>query len=253
MAESRPAGQRIVASIEARMGSSRLPGKALMDVGGKPALERLVHRLKGCTGLDAMVVATSTASGDDAIAAWAQSAGIPVFRGSEDDVLQRVADAHAMMQSDVIVEITGDCPLIDPGLVDLAIETFLFNACDVVSTAHSGTYPSGTDVQVFRAADLAEVARTIDDPAVREHVSLHFYETPDRYRVIHMLAPPDYCLKGMRLDLDYPEDLELIRAIHAELEPQAGARFAIPAIVNLLRQRPDLFAINAHCEQMAAR
>lgn len=244
---------RTVASIEARMGSSRLPGKVLMDIGGRPALAMMIDRLRGCAMLDDIIVATSTAPGDDAIADWATGAGVRVWRGSEDDVLQRVADTHVAVGSEVIVELTGDCPLIDPQLVDLAVESFHANACDVVSTAHSGTYPSGTDVQVFRAADLAEVAATISDPAVREHVSLHFYENPARYRVIHLIALPRYRREGLRLDLDYPEDLETIRQIHAALGAIHREAYGIPEVLALLDERPDIAAINAHCENKAAR
>lgn len=243
---------RVVASIEARMGSSRLPGKVLMDIGGKPAIERLVHRLRGCAELDDIVVATTTSPKDDAIVAWAEAMGVAVHRGSEDDVLQRVVDAHAKMDSELVVEITGDCPMIDPGVVDLAVATWRNNDCDVVSNAHKPGFPQGTDVQVFRADALAHVAATIHDPAVREHVSLHFYEAPE-YRIIYLMAPPRYTMPEVRMQLDYPEDLELIRAVYAELEPRFGARFDAVAVVELLKERPDLVAINAHCEEKSAR
>lgn len=235
------------------MGSSRLPGKVLADIGGRPVLARMVERVRRSSQIHDLVIATSTAPQDDAIAEWAEGVGIPVFRGSEDDVLQRVSDAHAQMGSEVIVELTGDCPLIDPALIDLAVETFFANSCDVVSSAHSGTYPSGTDVQVFRASDLMEVAATIADPAVREHVSLHFYETPERYRVIHLVAPVSSRLPGTRLDLDYPEDLEFIRAVFAELEKEYGPGFGIEQVVSLLARSSDIAAINAHCQNKSAR
>lgn len=243
---------RVVASIEARMGSSRLPGKVLMDIGGKPALQRLVDRLRGCTRIDDIVVATSTGAGDDVIEQWARGAGVAVHRGSEDDVLQRVADAHKAMRSDLVVEITGDCPLIDAGIVDLAVDTWLANDCDVVTSAHKPAFPQGTDVQVFRAEALAHVAETVFDPAVREHVSLHFYESPD-YRVFYLMAPPRYAMPDMRLQLDYPEDLELIRAVYAELEPRLGPTFDTADIIALLNERPDLRRVNAHCEEKAPR
>jgi len=235
------------------MGSSRLPGKVLADIGGHAALDLMIQRIRLSDQIDDIVVATSTAPQDDAIAAWARDAGVHVHRGSEDDVLQRVSDAHAAMRSDVIVELTGDCPLIDPGIIDLAVETFLANRCDVVSSAHSGTYPSGTDVQVFRASDLAEIAATVTDPAVREHVSLHFYESPERYAVIYLVAPRGSRMPGTRLDLDYPEDLVFIRAILAELEPRFGLDFGTADIAELLVREPRLAEINAHCVNKAAR
>src|SRR3954468_22741224 len=108
---------KVVASVEARMGSSRLPGKVLMDIGGVPSLTRLFRRLRNCRGVDDVVLATSTAPGDDALEAWAGDAGVDVFRGSEDDVLSRVVGAQRMMKSDVVVEVTGDCPLLDSEVV----------------------------------------------------------------------------------------------------------------------------------------
>lgn len=245
--------ERIVASIEARMGSSRLPGKVLMDIGGKPALARLVDRLRACTLLDDVVVATSTFPGDDAIAEWANNYGVAVHRGSEEDVLQRVVDAQRAMKSTITVEVTGDCPLLDPELIDLGIETFFANECDVACNVKIESFPQGADVQVFRTNALAEVAATIDDLAVREHVSLYFYENPDRYRTVHMLATADRRAPHVRLQLDYAEDLEFIRSVYAQLEPDLGPLFTVPAILDLLRREPGIAAINAHCEEKALR
>ncbi|MCA0207452.1 MAG: glycosyltransferase family protein [Proteobacteria bacterium] len=244
---------KVVASIEARMGSSRLPGKVLMDVGGKPALARLVERLRQCRRIDDIVLATSTGAGDDVLEQWGHSYGLAVHRGSEADVLQRVVDSHLAMQSDIIVEITGDCPLIDPEVVDLAVETFLANDCDVVSNAHVPSYPQGTDVQVFRAKDLQKVAETIDDPAVREHVSLYFYENPSLYRVVYMVAPRSLQAPDVRMQLDYPEDLEFIRRVYARLEPDHGGVFTTGEIMDLLVREPELAKINAHCIEKTAR
>lgn len=244
---------KIVASIEARMGSSRLPGKVLMDIHGKPALARLVDRLRQCRRIDDIVVATSTGKGDDLIEAWAKSYDVPVYRGSEDDVLQRVVDAHRYMGSDIVVEITGDCPLLDPETVDLAIETFLANDCDVAANVRIPSYPQGTDVQVFRTKDLEKVAATIDDLAVREHVSLYFYENSSLYRIVHMLAPRSGQAPDLRLQLDYSEDLEFIRRVYEQLEPAHGPFFGTGAILKLVAQDPALAAINAHCVEKAAR
>ena len=244
---------RVIASIEARMGSSRLPGKVLMDIGGRRSLDRLVERLRACRRLDGIVLATSTAPGDDVLDEWGRSAGLPVFRGSEDDVLQRVVDAQQSMGSDVVVEVTGDCPLLDPDVIDLGIETFFANDCDVVTNARVPSYPQGADVQVFRTKDLAHVAATIDDPAVREHVSLYFYENPSLYRVIHLIAPRAYHAPDLRTQLDYPEDLAFIRAVYERLEPRFGGTFGVPQILELIRAEPALGEINAHCEEKQVR
>jgi spore coat polysaccharide biosynthesis protein SpsF len=244
---------RVVASIEARMGSSRLPGKVLADIHGQPALSRLLARLRMCDVLDDIVLATSTASEDDALAAWARENGVAVHRGSELDVLERVVGAHRALDSDVIVEVTGDCPLLDPEVITLGVETFLANDCDVVTNARVPSYPAGADVQVFRRADLEHVADTISDPAVREHVSLYFYENPEQYRIIHLIAPPSWRAPNQRLQLDYEEDLQFIRAVYARLEPRYGHAFTVPRILELLASDPELRAINAHCTEKAVR
>ena len=244
---------RVVASIEARMGSSRLPGKVLADIGGSSALDRLVDRLRGCSRVNDIVLATSTDTRDDVLERWAQNSGVAVYRGSEDDVLQRVVDAHHFMNSDIIVQITGDCPLLDPEIIDLGIETFLSNDCDVVTNARVPSYPQGADVQVFRFEDLVHVAATIEDPAVREHVSLYFYEHPEIYRVIHLIAPCGSKNPDLRLQLDYAEDLVFIRAMYERLEPVYGARFGVLRILELLRTEPNLAKINAHCLEKPVR
>jgi spore coat polysaccharide biosynthesis protein SpsF len=123
----------------------------------------------------------------------------------------------------------------------------------VVTNCRQASYPEGADVQVFSFADLADVATRIDDAAVREHVSLYFYENPDLYRVIHLAAPESVAMPGQRLQLDYAEDLALIRAVYGELEPKFGTSFTLRDIVALLRRRPDFAALNASCEERAVR
>jgi spore coat polysaccharide biosynthesis protein SpsF len=244
---------RVVASIEARMGSSRLPGKALADIGGVPALGRVVRRLRRCRRLDGIVLATSTSRSDDVLEQWARANEVALFRGSEDDVLARVVGAQRAANSDLVVEITGDCPLLDPGLIDLGVETFFANDCDVVTNGRVPSYPQGADVQVYRLSDLAEVADTIEDSAVREHVSLYFYEHPEKYRIIHLIAPFDCRDPDRRLQLDYPEDLEFIRAVYARLEPRHGDAFGVREILALLEAEPALRALNEHCMEKPVR
>jgi len=245
---------RVVASIEARMGSSRLPGKVLADIGGQPTLLRLVRRLQKCKSLDAIVVATSRSAGDDGLAAWCEQNEIACYRGSEDDVLNRVVEAHKFMQSDLIVEITGDCPLTDPAIVDLGVETFLSHDVDVVSNCgRTLTWPMGQYVQVFPLALLEEIDRTIDDAAVHEHVSLYFYEHPEKFRLIELLAPERWREPSWRLQLDYPEDLVFQQAVYAALEPVFGPYFGTEEIVSYLRAHPEVVLLNQHCEEKSAR
>jgi spore coat polysaccharide biosynthesis protein SpsF len=244
---------RVVASIEARMGSSRLPGKMLMDVNGKAALARVVDRLRHATAIDDIVLATTVNTADDVLATWANAYGIAVHRGSEGDVLQRVVESHRLMESEIVVEVTGDCTLLDPEIIDLGVATFRANACDVVANVVKPSFPQGVDVQVFPLALLEAVECTVHDPAVREHVSLHFYENAELYRVLHLMAPPRYRAPEHRFQLDYPEDLAFIREVYRRLEPLHGDRFGTPEVLELLSARPELAAINAHCQEKPVR
>ena len=229
------------------MGSSRFPGKVLEDVHGQPALSRLVRRLRRCQRLDDIVVATTVNPKDDVLVDWAAGEGVALYRGSEDDVLQRVVEAQRFMESEIVVEITGDATLTDPAVVDLAVEAFLAGDCDVVSTSWERSYPLGIDAQAFLLSDLADVAERIDDPPVREHVSLYFYENPEIYRVQGLVAPASWRYPDYRFVLDYPEDLRLIREIYARLEPEHGDGFGLGEIVSVMQSDPSLAEINAHC------
>jgi spore coat polysaccharide biosynthesis protein SpsF len=244
---------RVVASVEARMGSGRLPGKMMSDIAGRPALLRLFERLHQARTVDAIVLATTTQPADDPLVRLAETAGIRCYRGSEEDVLNRVVEAHRMMGTELVVEVTGDCTLIDPKVIDLGVTTFIENDVDVVANVVKPSYPMGVDVQVFRLAALAEVESSVRDPAVREHVSLYFYEHPERYRILHLAAPERYRAPELRLQLDYPEDRELIREIYRRLEPRFGNSFGTPEILDLLAAEPALAGINRHCIEKEPR
>jgi spore coat polysaccharide biosynthesis protein SpsF len=244
---------KVVASIEARMGSSRLPGKVLYDINGKPAIERLVNRLQLCKEIDEIIIATTEKPGDDKLAEWAIQNKLPVYRGSEDDVLNRVVNAQQSLHSDIVVEVTGDCILLDPNIIDLGIRTYLANNFDVVTNARIASYAQGLDVQVYSLKILKLVEKTIHDPAVREHVSLYFYENPQLYSVCNMIAPPQWERPHLRLQLDYQEDLELIRELYHRLEPKWGFAFGVERIIDELNSDPDLEKINASCIEKAVR
>lgn len=235
------------------MSSSRLPGKVLADIGGVPMLSLLLYRLRAARLVDDVVLATSTSIADDGLAVWAKAENVAVFRGSEEDVLARVVGAHRMMGSETVVEVCGDTPLIDPALVDLAIGEYRKGEADVVTSTVQPSYPQGCDAQVFSFAALAEVERTIFDPGVREHVSLHFYEATDRYRIRYLLAPEKLRMPDQRLQVDYPEDLDLVREIHRRLAPQDGFLYSLERVVATLRADPQLAALNRDCKERALR
>lgn len=245
---------RVVASVEARMSSSRLPGKMLADLGGVPSITRLLRRLRRCRSLDDIVLATTTSPADDQLEEWALDEGVKCFRGSEDDVLQRVVEAQRFAEGEVVVEITGDCILSDPDIIDMGVSVYLHNECDFVTNCEKHSFPPGLYVQVFSFSALNEVAMSIEDPSVREHVSLHFYEHPELYRTIHLMAPPMWHVPAeTRLYLDYPEDLEFLRRLYAELEPIHGDEFGVTEIVEFLRENPSLIEINRNCRDKLVR
>jgi spore coat polysaccharide biosynthesis protein SpsF len=244
---------RVVASIEARMSSTRLPGKVLADIAGRPAVIRVLDRLRRAQAVDAIVVATTIGPADDPLARAVESAGIRCYRGSEADVLKRVVEAHRLMGTDIIVEVTGDCPLIDPAVIDLGVDAFFANGVDVVTNVVKPSFPMGIDVQVFPLAALAAVEADVHDPAIREHVSLFFYEHPERYRIHHLAAPDGYHAPQLRLVLDYPEDQQLIREIYRRMESKYGDKFGTPEILALMEAEPTLAGINRHCIEKPAR
>ncbi|MBI3444292.1 MAG: glycosyltransferase family protein, partial [Magnetospirillum sp.] len=182
---------KIIATIEARMTSSRLPGKVLLPCQGQPMLARMVERLRRVPSLSGIVVATTVNAADDAIEALATELGIGCWRGSEDDVLARVLDGAHAFEADVIVETTGDCPLIDPSIVEQCIQEYRASGVDYLSNVLERTFPIGMDTQVFATGILDDVARRTSDPTDHEHVSLYIYRHPELYSLRNVAAPPD--------------------------------------------------------------
>ena len=236
---------RVVATIEARMGSTRLPGKVLMEAFDKPMLELMVERLRRVPSLDGIVIATTVNAPDDPIVALARRIGVDWHRGSEMDVTARLlgaADEHAI---DVIVETTGDCPLIDPAAVEDCIRAYLESGVDYVSNVLERAYPIGMDTQVFATEVLKDVDKRTHDPFDREHGAVFIYRNLDLYTVKNVPAPPELTDPELRLTLDTPEDYELITRVFDELYPGNPA-FDLADILALLRRRPELRALNDH-------
>jgi spore coat polysaccharide biosynthesis protein SpsF len=237
---------KTIATIEARMTSSRLPGKVLLPAQGKPMLARMVERLKMVPSLDGIVVATTVNTTDDPIEQLTKELGVGCWRGSEEDVLARVLDAAHAHDIGVIVELTGDCPLIDPAIVEQCIQAYRAAGVDYLSNILERTYPIGMDTQVFATRILDDVARRTADPADHEHVSLYIYRHPEIYSLRNVPAPPELRDPELRLTLDTPQDYELIDAVFAALLPARGAGFTLGDVLDLLRARPELRRINEH-------
>lgn len=227
------------------MTSTRLPGKVLKPACGKPMLELMVERLRRVPSLDGIVIATTVNATDDPVEALARRLDVGVHRGSEEDVLRRVLDAALAHKVDVIVETTGDCPLIDPDIVEACIAEYKRAGVDYVANVLERTYPVGMDTQVFATDVLADVARRTDDASDHEHVSLYIYRHPEIYSLKNVSAPPALTRPGLALTLDTPEDYALITAVFEALYPVDPA-FTLADILGLLDARPDLARINEH-------
>jgi spore coat polysaccharide biosynthesis protein SpsF len=244
--------QRVVGIIEARYRSSRLPGKVTRPIMGEPMLARMIERVSRARTLDAIVVACPVGIEDDVIEEIAFETGVFCFRGSEDDVLARVVGAAKANRADVIVELTGDCPLHEPGLIDKVVGDYLIGGADFVSNILPYSTPRGTDVRVFSARALADIAATSNDPADREHVSLHFWEHPEKYTRRNVATQlPDYAT-NLRLTVDTEDDFRLVNAIYEDLYPKNPA-FTLSDVIELLHTRADLRALNEHVQQKAVR
>lgn len=243
---------RIVCFIEARMRSTRLPGKVLMPILGKPMLELMIERLRRARTLDGIVVATTDGEADQPIADLAARLGVGCFRGSEDDVLARVLGAARAHGADVIVETTGDCPLHEPALIDKVVSDFRLGGADFVSNILPYSTPRGTDCRVFTTDALDEINRTSDDPADHEHVSLHFWEHPEKYRLRNVVTELPAEVTEYRLTVDTPEDFELVRRVYEALYPSNPA-FTLSDVLELLRREPALAALNQEIRQKPVR
>lgn len=242
--------ESVWAVVAARMGSSRLRGKSLADIDGRPALVHVIERLEMVGGIAAIVVATTDCPGDDALADVAAARGAAVFRGSPEDVLGRTVGALRSVGATVAVQVTGDCPLIDPALVKEGLDAFRAGGCDYVTNRPAG-YPLGHCVEVFRVDDLARIEASTADPADREHVTLPYYEVPGRWRV-REVGPlrPELVRDDVRLTLDTAEDLLVIRRVSAALGP---APFGLAETLAWLDAHPEVAGINHHVRQKPAR
>jgi spore coat polysaccharide biosynthesis protein SpsF len=238
---------KVVAIIQARMGSSRLPGKVLLDLHGETMLSRVVRRLRRARRIDQVIVATTTEPKDDALADFCRTHDVFCFRGSENDVLDRYAQAARATQADVVVRITSDCPLIDPGVVDEVTEYFLNSqpAVDYVSNvAPVRTYPRGLDTEVFSREALERAHREASDASSREHVTAYIYRHPESFRIEGYRGVRDE--SAHRWTVDTPEDFALVEKIYAHF---GGDEFTWQEALALIERHPEWSRLNEHIEQ----
>jgi len=202
---------RIMAVVQARMSSGRLPGKVLAPIAGRPAILFMYERLLRARRLDGICLATSVDSSDDPLAEAARGAGMPVFRGSLDDVLDRFVGAARLHGSEIVVRLTGDCPLIDPDVVDRVVALLDEGGFDYVSNADPPTFPDGLDVEAVRTEALESAGAEATLGSEREHVTLFIRNRPERFRCANLRSPID--LSALRWTVDYQDDLELVRQL----------------------------------------
>jgi spore coat polysaccharide biosynthesis protein SpsF (cytidylyltransferase family) len=241
---------KVVCSIEARMKSSRLPGKVLKEVCGKPILLHIVDRVKRSKKIDDIVVATTTSPEDDKIADLCRENNINFYRGSEEDVLGRLAACHNFMDTGLIVEITGDSPFADPNLIDETVSTYLDTGADYVSNTLVRTHPIGIRSQVFSRRLLQEVNNLVTLQKDREHVTTFICRNEEsKYKLVNVESSSKHRLPKLRLTLDYPEDLEVTKIIYNALYLK-NKNFSLDDIVEFLDTNPEVVNINKNCKQI---
>ena len=244
--------QRIVVIIQVRMKSTRLPGKVLKNIAGKPILAHVIERLKDARLVDEIIIATTTRDEDRAILKFANESRVKSFAGSEGDVLDRYYQAAKRCEADVIVRITSDCPLIDPGVVDKIIAFYLKHRDTVmyVSNFLKRSYPRGLDTEVFSFKVLKKAWQQAKEPHQREHVTPYIYEHPEIFRLANVKNSED--LSYMRWTVDEEKDLEFVREIYKKLYKN-GKIFLTKDILVLLKKEPQLLDINKEVKQKVLR
>ncbi len=231
---------KTVAIVQARMASSRLPGKVLADVSGRPMLDHVIRRARWARLLNVVSVATSRGSADDAVARFCSDSGVSCFRGSEADVLDRYYRAALELDADIVVRLTGDCPLLDPAVIDKVIRCFHEGDHDYVSNTLEPSYPDGLDTEVFRRQALERAWREAQLASEREHVTPYIWNHPELFRLANVRHDRD--LAGLRWTVDEPEDLQFVRRIYEHFG--AERPFGVAEILALLAEHPELGRVN---------
>lgn len=233
-----------VAIVQARLGSTRLPGKILMDLAGRPMLAQQIRRMKRCRFLDEIVVATTTASADDAVVELARHEGVGWFRGSQEDVLSRYLGAARESYADLVVRITGDCPLVDPEVTDLVVSELAAHStgCDYASNSLRRTYPRGLDAEALFWDVLLRINRMAATPEDREHVTVLPRQHPGLFLTRSIEDSEDN--SDLRWTVDHDADLQLVRTLYERLGlAESGTTYR--EIVRFVREHQDLAKMNA--------
>lgn len=239
---------KIVAIIQARMGSTRLPRKVLKEVMGKTLLEYQLERVRRSKFIDEIVIATTTKKADDEIVSLCGKLAVNVYRGSEQDVLSRYYEAAVEYKADIVVRLTSDCPLIDPDVIDRVIKLYLDNKTkiDYASNTLERTYPRGLDTEVFSFDALKKTYQEATLSRDREHVTSYIYTSPRLFRCDGVVSKHDY--KNYRLTVDTIEDFALIKLLFESLYT-FNKCFTTADVIKKVNENPTWFKLNEHIEQ----
>lgn len=235
--------KKMTAIIQARIGSTRLPGKTMMDVAGSTLLGHLVTRIKATRLVNDIVIATTVKNADDRIVEFARQNGIKCFRGSEDDVLDRFYQACVEFGVETIVRVTPDCPLLDPAVVDLVVSEFLEGGFDYVSNTLTPTFPDGLDTEVFSFTALKRAWTEATLGSEREHVTPYINKHPEIFKVYNVRRDGED-LSYMRWTVDTQRDMEFVKQILENVKSK-GSVCSSEEVLALLKARPDLLEINS--------
>ena len=238
----RPPSSRPVIVVQARMGSTRLPGKVMLPLKGVPMVQRLLERLSSLKNVP-VVLATTELPADDCLGPIAQRSGVRLFRGSEEDVLGRFASAITGMSVDAIVRVTGDCPLTDPVMIDQALDLFYHLRVDYLSNTVHRTYPRGFDIEIISRTALMSAAEKARSRPEREHVTPFIYGRPKGFACVSFVAKDD--MSSWRLTVDTKDDAELVERVLSELT----GLFRYEDVREVLLRHPEWQQINAHVKQ----
>lgn len=231
--------------IQARMGSSRLPGKVLMDLGGYPVLHYVVERCKMVTGVDEVIVATSTLRGDDRIADWCKAKNVSCFRGSENDVLARYYECASLYSPDYVIRVTADCPFVDYEMASEIVHTMKQEPGDIMLV--QGQLPRGLVVEMVSFPALEYMYKHGHEPRHREHVTYYAYEFPHEFEATTYCAPVNRCNPALRITLDTEEDYALCQAVAHHFDGNVG--ISSLEVVSYLNNHSEIAELNAHIEQ----
>lgn len=234
---------KVIAAIQVRMGSTRLPGKAIKKINGKTLIEWINYRLSFCKEVDQIVLSTSDTSENDPLESLAKDVGIDYFRGSETDLIKRLLETAKKFSADAVIRVTGDCPLVDPEILDKMIKIYRNKApeIDYVTNVLPPTFPDGIDIEIISTKTLESLDKEIKDPLYREYLTTTILENPYKFRVFNYASKKN--LFHLRLTVDYPEDFELVKIIFTKLHKD-GNIFVLEDILNLFKKEPGLIKIN---------